>query len=492
MKHTLLLFVCIVLFVIVLPGNSNLKTPPKVWGDFRIGLVNDNTAKINQRMKQAVKEGIKLNYRYRYINGGFDSTKNAMSEMFNNQIDYVKQSDSLAGVKVSFVIYLLQEEGGSTATMANVKDVTKMKKYFAIIRSAATRCKGMQSIFIIEPDTWGYLMQDGHMDPDAIASCMSQVAQEFTWLSGLPNTLSGVAQGAIRTIHQFAPDAFVGVLASHWSVIGPGWHQDGLVWAQDTAINESIRKNVMWFNKLLGSGTDRGDFIGVEKNGWSAGKWKATQNTSRWYWGDPQMKNYLRWCEGVAKGLNMPICGWQISIGHMGLPNKTVDSYTDNAYEDTFFPYFFTHVKEFIDIGFIGFLVGKGLREDCDFSNETEGEVADRGWFFNNLKQFDKGRPYLNATAITTPQKTAARLSVTTLGQGTEQALRVEGMKSGYLTVELFTLDGSLVKTIYDAEVKQATLQLPIASSNMAHGMFTIRISNEGVIRTVLLNMSIR
>ncbi len=94
----------------------------------------------------------------------------------------------------------------------------------------------------------------------------------------------------------------------------------------------------------------------------------------------------------------LPVVGWQISIGHMGLPNITVETFTDNAYEDTFFPYFFEHVNEFLDAGFIGFLVGKGIADDTDFANETEGNVGDRGWFFSHLKEFDKGRAYINVT----------------------------------------------------------------------------------------------
>lgn len=108
------------------------------------------------------------------------------------------------------------------------------------------------------------------------------------------------------------------------------------------------------------------------------------------------MKNWINWGEGIGSLLDMPLVGWQISIGHPGLPNKCVKVGSDCSYEDTFFPYFFSNVKEFIDAGFIGMLVGKGLADDTDFSNPEEGEVADRGWFLKNCKTFDKGRPYLS------------------------------------------------------------------------------------------------
>jgi hypothetical protein len=116
----------ILLFLAYFSSHAQIPIPPN-WGDIRIGLVNDNNAKINARMKQAVGEGVQLLYRYRYLNGGFDSTSNSMSWMFTQWTDYVKDSDSLAGVEPSFVIYLLQEEGGNAATIANVKNSTKMR-----------------------------------------------------------------------------------------------------------------------------------------------------------------------------------------------------------------------------------------------------------------------------------------------------------------------------------------------------------------------------
>lgn len=480
-QKTAVSFSILFLFCFFHTVSAGWKVPPKNWGDVRIGLVNDNTAKINQRMKQAVKEGVKLNYRYVYINGGFDSTSNCMSWLFTQYTDYVKQSDSLAGVKPSFVIYILQEEGGSTAAKANVQNVTKMKKYFAIVRSIATRCKGLQSVFVIEPDTWGYLIQDGNMDPAAIPACISQVAQEFTWLQGLPDNLCGVAQGIIRTVHTFAPDAFTGVLTSHWSVIPTvGWHVDGLVWAQDTAINESIRKNVAWFSKLLGTGQDRGDFIGVEKYGCGAGWYKVNNGSSRYYWGDQQMRNYLRWSKELGKGLNLPVVGWQISIGHIPLPNVTKNADYDNSYEDTFFPYFFTHVNEFLDAGFIGFLAGKGIKNgDSDFSNETEGEVADRGWFFSNLKLFDKNRPYLPLTGISDPQKLNRKDPAVVVGMK-NNALQLnifDDRDMPPFSIDLFTLKGAFIKTLHNGVATSSIMTIPFQLQDISHGMYVVRIS---------------
>lgn len=467
---------------------AEVPIPPN-WGDIRIGLVNDNTPKINARMKQAVGEGVQLLYRYRYLNGGFDSTSNSMSWMFTPWTDYVKDSDSIAGVRPSFVIYLLQEEGGNAATIANVKSSVKMQKYFGNIRNLATRCNGYQGVFIVEPDTWGYLMQGGYMDPEAISANVTNLGSEFDYLQGLPNNLCGVARGVVRTVKKYAPDAYVGCLASHWSVISTGWNPDGLVWSTDELINESIARNIEWFNKLLGSGPDRGDFIGVEKNGWSAGRWKTFDGRMYWYWGDEQMQKYLRWCKGIAEGLNLPVVGWQISIGHMGLPNITVDIYTDNAYEDTFFPYFFNHVHEFLDAHFIGFLVGKGIADDTDFANETEGEVGDRGWFFSHLKEFDKGRPYLPTTSTKHVNKGLYKDNITV--KVIKNTIHITGnfTYKNKLQIDLYSVSGKHISSLFNNYFSGISLSIPIIQKHLSSGIYIINTNYGNVNKTIELQI---
>ena len=121
------------------------------------------------------------------------------------------------------------------------------------------------------------------------------------------------------------------------------------------------------------------------------------------------MKNYLTWVKQIAQGLDLPVVGWQISIGNMDNPNTADVTNMANAYKDTFFPYFFKHVSEFTDAGFIGFLVGKGLQQATDFTLPGE-TVGEKGWFLSQLKEFDKKRPYLDTTKVSTVQ-TPARLT---------------------------------------------------------------------------------
>jgi hypothetical protein len=401
---------CFFLFILYCsPVSIHAQNPPTGWGDFKVGLVNNNTNLINVRTQEALTEGVKLDYRYVYIDNGVDTTTNAISWLFTPWSNYSKTSTNM-GLKPAYVIYMLQEEGGATALKTNILDANFMRNYFSSIRIVAQNSKGMKPIFVIEPDTWGYFLQDAlehgtQSNPQLIPANINNLGAGYEYLNGLPNTLSGVAQAIIKTIKLYAPDAYCGLLMSLWGVDANGATgppaadgAKGLVYWNLSDVNYSAQVTGNYVNQLLGTTGYRSDFIAVEKNGWSAGHWLAAANDSDFYWGDAQNSNWLSWSETLKQQTNLPLLGWQISIGHMGLPNTT------NRYEDTFFPYFFTHSSQFINAGFIGLLVGKGTDDCTDYTNlhgnslEADGTAGDNGWFLEQLKVFDKGRPYLNSS----------------------------------------------------------------------------------------------
>jgi hypothetical protein len=403
------IFLVMVMLLNVITASAQV-TPPAGWGDFQLGLVNDNSNIINVRMKKALSENVKLSYRYAYVNNGVDPNTNALSWLFNQWgTDYSRNSSEM-GLRPAYVIYMLQEEGGAAALKNNIQNTAFMRNYFTSIRTVAEKSNGYKAIFVIEPDTWGYFLQNAleqglQSDPTQVPANVSNLGAGYEHLNGLPNNLSGVAQGVIKTIRRYAPDAYCGLLMSFWSVnangaTGPAVPDGakGMVYWNQSDVDYSAQRNATFANQLLSGATDRGDFIGVEKNGWSAGNWLVKQNRNDYYWNDIQNAKWVSWSKTLRQNVNLPLLGWQISIGHLGLPN------TVNRYEDTFMPYFFSHVAQFMDAGFIGFLAGKGLADCTDFTNlngnelEANGSAGDDGWFFEKVKTFDAGRPYLGTT----------------------------------------------------------------------------------------------
>jgi hypothetical protein len=470
------------LLLLLFPLISIGQTPqwgvcPQGWRDFRFGLQSDNLDIQNTRMKNAISEGAMLDYRYVYINEGVDSLTNSLSWLFTQYENYTEGSTAL-GLKPGYVIYMLQEEGARSKLLSNAASATQMKKFFNSVKSVAQKSKGKNAIFVIEPDTWGYYLQFGleqnlNIDPAKETARINDLGDGYEWLQGLPNNLCGVAQGIVKTIKAFAPDAQCGHLINFWGVNGNGATgtpvaEDDMVYWKEGDVKYAAQKTADFMNSLLGGPRDfRGDFIVVEKSGASAGFWKYKNNPSNsyFYWGDKENANYLLWCKTLAQAVNLPLLGWQISIGHMGLPN-TVD-----RYEDTFMPYFFTHTKDFMDAGFVGILGGKGGQGGTDYSNASEGNAGDNGWFFEQMKTFDKGRPYTcrnsNVRKVENKNGIVFRITGNVLKQ-----LTWTGTDAVIKEAQLYTIDGRLVNTF-----PASANSISINTAGLATGIYIVKTS---------------
>lgn len=425
--------------------------PPGGWDDIKFGLVNDNSEYSNRRIKEAVvNRGIQIDYRYVYLNGGVDKNSNRISWSFNEYQNYTLDSKEKVGAEAAYVVYMLQEEGGAQALKNVAADMTKMKQFFESIQIVAEYAAGKKSTWVIEPDTWGYVLQSNQSDTgSAFLENMAHINDlGIPHLAGFDNKISNIPQAIIAHVKHYAPDAYAGILMSFWSVdanlkVDEQYQVSGAIGFADwhmEAIEYSARVNLAFAEKLLPRDDySKGDFIGVEKNGYDAGWWKVNGDKGDYYyWNEEQMRKWLRWSEILGKGLDLPLLGWQISIGHEGLPNlgsaNSSNEIGNGQYEDTFFPFFFKYPEEFIDIGFIGFLVGKGLADGTDFTNSTDPLDAgkgDLGWFMDQLVEFDKGRPWLSGGAK------RYTISASSNGNGTispEGSVRVDSSKSSSFT----------------------------------------------------------
>ncbi|HEY8400775.1 MAG TPA: T9SS type A sorting domain-containing protein [Cytophagaceae bacterium] len=376
---------------------------PPGWGDFAIGLTDDGT-KV-PIISDAIAAGTDLHYRVRYINEGVDTTTNWYSYWPSGGIvtNFINASNSL-NMRAAFNIYMLQEEGEATAAINNMGNLNFMKLYFWNIRNVAQKANGHKAAFIMEPDTWGYLIKkcygDGPLEtsgtgdpsirPDLVFCHVNDLG--YPYLADLPNTMAGMAQGIIRTIRTYAPDAYVGFHVNHWAAWANGSDgtyapdgNKGLPYWSKNNIDYAVNFQKNWYLELLGgpASCDRGDFLVVEKYGLDAGgrlPWDG------YFYGDAQNANWVYFCREMGKAMNLPLLGWQIPVGHMGLPN------TVNRYEDTFMEYFFAHKEDFYCAGFIGLFMGPGVGVSTMYSN-TPG-VGDDGWLFSNLRSnLDPTRP---------------------------------------------------------------------------------------------------
>ena len=245
--------------------------------------------------------------------------------------------------------------------------------------------------------------------------------------------------------------------------------------------DENLKKSAVGASTFLDEllGDYRGDFIGVEKNGADAGWYltakgapKSDANASR-YWDDENNRKWLLWSETISDNLKLPLFGWQICLGHEGLPN------TSKQFEDTFFEYFYKNTPDFIDAGFIGIMAGcnnMGIGTVPSYNSPTTG---DKGWFYGKLKEFNKGRPYLDdfgATSILVDKVQT---------QGIE-LISVQGMLNIHLDnvskngIQVIDIKGNVV---YQSEIKST--EYSFSSEVLGIGKYWVLSENTSVGFTV-------
>lgn len=406
---------------------------PAAWNDFYIGLTDDATRLPVITTAKAIPTG--LHYRVRYINEGVDTLTNWYRHIPSGGLatNFINQSIAI-GMNPAFNIYMLQEDGGANVAIANMNNLDFMRRYFWNIRNVAQKCNGKKAVFVIEPDTWGYLIKKNYGNgptsaggdptcrPNAVFCNVNNLG--YAHLAGLPNTMAGLAQGIIRTIRTYAPDAYIGFHANHWATWSNGATgspclggnaggfyqcQAGMPFWSIADINVGVDFQIAWYQELLGgsSACDKGDFMAVEKYGFDeGGRWIAFgASASVLYYGNTQYQNWLHWSKRLGQGVNLPLLGWQIPVGNSTLPN-TVGT---NKYKDGFMEYYFSHKQDFTCSGFIGLFMGPGVGASTFYTNGA-GTTGDDGWLFSNLRtQLDPGRP-LN---LNTPTIAACAATVT-------------------------------------------------------------------------------
>ncbi len=249
---------------------------------------------------------------------------------------------------------------------------------------------------------------------------------------------------------------------------------------QDTQANIDIaaREESKFLSALLGTTAYRGDFLGVEKNGTDLGCWKVISPPSVYAttlnWDDQGNGRWINFSKTLAQSVDLPLLGWQISIGHPGLPN------IDNEYEDTFLPYFFDHVSEYLNGGFIGMLAGCANQDKGTVASIDVNAVGDKGWFYGKLSAFNSQRPYLSivstkANQIHKPAKeTVFRIVKNTLLVNNE-------FSSQLVSLELIDCSGKAVHILPDPNLRCFFL------GQLARGTYAAKITCKKAVYTTRL-----
>lgn len=453
-------FIFLFLSLVSLIQAAEWGVPPEGWDDFKFGLVEANTEPWKTQLTKALDKGIQIDYRYRYCT----SPDAALGWIFTQWYNYAKGPSN---IKPSITIYMVAGNIDDIGKISqNGSDQTFMKRYFDAIKVCADSCKGYSPIFVIEPDVWGYFLQHdnaGLGDKFLNQTCyINNLGYEC--LEGFDNTFKDLPGAIIAMLKTYAPDCYAGILMAHWSF--------NSFWLPSP--EENATNTVPFLEKML-KDPYKGDFLAVEKYGSDAGS-----TGEIWYWDDDKNADFVTWCKTLAQGIDLPLCGWQTSIGYQdeaGYPTLPNASF---QYEDTFFPYFFRHTDDFINAGFIGYLAGCANAGQGTVYGTEVGEY-DNGWFLDRLVEFNDERPY-NLNLGTPIEEKIFNKNNSSLFSIQNKKIIING--SGKTQISLLMLSG---KKIFEKEFNCGIAN--IADICKSSGIYLLQIKNNNRINNEVISI---
>jgi hypothetical protein len=209
------------------------------------------------------------------------------------------------------------QEGTAEATEA-ATNTGIMTRYYNDWRFLLQQIGSAKALLHIEPDFWGYVRQAG--DPTTLPAAVGSV--NSVDCASLPSTIAGMGQCMIAMVRKYAPNAFVGLHASAWDVVGTT--------STGTAITSDAQAVA---TVLTACGQSKADFVVVETSDRDAGYYQIVESKDTWW--DPTDKALpdfaqdLTWIKALTEALGEPALYWQTPLGN-SMGTNTNDSYKDN------------------------------------------------------------------------------------------------------------------------------------------------------------------
>lgn len=357
-------------------NNGSLAIPEKInnpiphnWTEYFLIGSFDN----RELNKSTVKAQAGCPYRYQYM---MPETKNYYTPSGKGYIyDYAKESEKL-GVKTAIVWYNLGKSGeGYTNVSANLQNSSYMSDYidrYEWLLDQLAEAGQSDYMIIIEPDMYGFIMQQGYKYHPADVEVNMTKANSIT-NKNYQSNLIGLAEYLVERAKEKLPKGVIlGHMPNHWGVNIPG--QVG-VGRKEAHIMSGL--TIGQFIKEMGN-VGKGDVVFVEKSDHDAGHKPSQEN---WFWDSTGYAKYFLWTRCIAYKTGLPIVGWQVSEGNMSHPKK---ENRDNAVET-----FLAHPDWWVNGGFIGILFGGGNPCCANY-----GDDNDNGWFIEHISAYNQN-PYL-------------------------------------------------------------------------------------------------
>ena len=366
---------------------SDGTAPPEIPGYLGVGGVHENH---NNEMdyldewdnSNPLKQKW-YDFHYSYVQGGTFSTISSWRTDATYDGERVSKLTRNALKRGAIPVYtwynMVSGTHGDGDVYKALQDTTHMKEYFydfkVFLDMAKDELAGENCVIVLEPDQIGYLAQQQAESPGEISVPVYK-AYEVGLLDratdpAFSNNVIGWVRAINYAISKHLPQARFGWKVNLWATrLGStfpipekgicrstdGLNTEAEVLAQRKKIYAEARAIARYY-KACDVDSYNADFLALDKYGWDGGR-ELNQvgvdhpEQTKWLWNAAHWVNYLAFTRGLHDESGLPICLWQLPMGHLDStqtnnPWKPDGSFTDlgnrgaTYYEDSTVSFFF-------------------------------------------------------------------------------------------------------------------------------------------------------
>jgi hypothetical protein len=312
----------------------------------------------------ALKNTAPFGFRYQYLAGGVNTGNGWANWNANGDFARYYIQDSVAnGITPVFTYYQIYQsapgnsQGETNGVYNNLQNTSTMTAYFNDLKLFFQRAgsTGAYTVLHVEPDMWGYVQQRTNGSDTAANVSAKVAATGLSELSGLPNTVAGLAQGIVRLRDQYAPNVKLGYHVSVWGTGNDIQYSD----PADSEVDR-LGTRAATFYRSLGANFDVA-FAEVSDRD-AAFKQHVYGDGGASWWNDADYARMARFLGKFTEGSGKRVVLWQIPLGNtkMRSMNNSWGHYQDNRVEWFLDDATRSHLSAYTNAGVIAFLFGAG------------------------------------------------------------------------------------------------------------------------------------
>jgi len=247
--------------------------------------------------------------------------------------------------------------GEGAAVYINLNNSATMTAYYADLKLFYERAGafgGKRIILQFEPDFWGFMNLRAGSTDDASTISAKVASTGVSDLAGLPDTVAGFAQAAVRLRDRYAPNVQI---AYHVSIWGTG--NDILYSKPADAVVDALGARAATFYRSLGANFD---IAFLDPSDRDAGFKQIQNGDGAAWWSAADYARHARFIAAFVSLAGKRAVLWQIPLGNtkMRAVNNSWGHYQDNQVEWLLDDPGRQHLIDYLNAGVVALIFGGG------------------------------------------------------------------------------------------------------------------------------------